>query len=540
MAAQHPEIVVVRRRGAHEGEHHGGAWKIAFADFMTAMMAFFLVLWIISATDKNTKTLIARYFNPVKVEEPAKAQKGIHGVPEKDAYQTGAGSVAPSPGKAALEHGESAGDSADQGAPANGSNQNDQRGLAPPNSPPDPAKPYPTMSEQELFSDPRASLDRIAGASPPGPRIDPSAALKGYGEVGPSADEALRDPFRPLGSDEAVNVVTSNPGPRQRPARPPKKPLRCRRRPCPRLNRRTLLSKPGGRDRRRRPWPIFRRPTRPRRAGPPHRTCLPTCGNGLAGEAPANQGPQLNVEATQDGVLISLTDRQNFSMFAIGSAEPQPRVLRMMDAIAASLESMPGVIIVRGHTDARPYRSATYDNWRLSSARAQMAYYTLNRGGLAEKRFERIEGYADRHLKDPSHPLAAEKPKDRNSRARADAVIVHSRVWASAVLALLAPAAAFADPANLADMVDDLQRIQVRVALGDRTAYAAQLNQLKRICEGIAFARHETWRDRLGLACHLYPQRRIVGRRRAAPERRRHRRVRASAGARRARLRHQS
>ena len=46
---------------------------------MTAMMAFFLVLWIISATDKNTKTIIARYFNPVKVEEPARSQKGIHG-----------------------------------------------------------------------------------------------------------------------------------------------------------------------------------------------------------------------------------------------------------------------------------------------------------------------------------------------------------------------------------------------------------------------------------------------------------------------------
>ena len=68
-AAQRQEIVIVRRRGSHEDEHHGGAWKIAFADFMTAMMAFFLVLWIISATDKNTKTLIARYFNPVKVEE---------------------------------------------------------------------------------------------------------------------------------------------------------------------------------------------------------------------------------------------------------------------------------------------------------------------------------------------------------------------------------------------------------------------------------------------------------------------------------------
>ena len=84
MSVDHPQIVVVRRRSALEQEHHGGAWKIAFADFMTAMMAFFLVLWIISATDKNTKTVIARYFNPVKVEEPAKAQKGIRGAPSPD------------------------------------------------------------------------------------------------------------------------------------------------------------------------------------------------------------------------------------------------------------------------------------------------------------------------------------------------------------------------------------------------------------------------------------------------------------------------
>ena len=120
------------------------------------------------------------------------------------------------------------------------------------------------------------------------------------------------------------------------------------------------------------------------------------------------QGPELDVQATEEGILISLTDRQNFSMFAIGSAEPQPRVLHMMEGIAASLQNLQGSIVVRGHTDGRPYRSATYDNWRLSSARAQMAYYMLIRGGLPEKRFERVEGYADHHLKDPSHPLAAE------------------------------------------------------------------------------------------------------------------------------------
>ncbi|HEX9168094.1 MAG TPA: MotB family protein [Roseiarcus sp.] len=406
MVAQHPEIVIVRRRGAQEDEHHGGAWKIAFADFMTAMMAFFLVLWIISATDKNTKTLIARYFNPVKVEEPAKAQKGIHGVPEKDAYQPGADSAPPGLAKHAQERGESAGGPADDGAGA--SNQSDERRPSAPEPPPDPAKPYPTMSEQELFSDPRASLDKIAGAPPPGPRIDPSAALKGYGEVGPSADEALRDPFRPLGSDQAVNVVTSNPGAPPAAGAPSDEPA--------------SMSTPIAREAAATPGPA-----EPHATGSPapssaylpapdaaeaRRTAasnlLADLRKRLAGEAPANQGPQLDVEATPDGILISLTDRQNFAMFAIGSAEPQPRVLKMMEAIAASLQSTTGVIVVRGHTDARPYRSATYDNWRLSSARAQMAYYMLSRGGLAEKRFERIEGYADRRLKDPSHPLAAE------------------------------------------------------------------------------------------------------------------------------------
>ena len=114
------------------------------------------------------------------------------------------------------------------------------------------------------------------------------------------------------------------------------------------------------------------------------------------------------MQATDEGLLITLTDRQNFSMFAIGSAEPQPRVVHMMDAIATTLEAMPGAIVVRGYTDAHPYHSARYDNWRLSSARAQMAYYMLNRAGIPDKRFEQIEGFADHRLKDPAKPFAAE------------------------------------------------------------------------------------------------------------------------------------
>jgi len=269
------------------------------------------------------------------------------------------------------------------------------------------------MSEQELFRDPPASLDKIAGAPPPGPRIDASAALKGYGEVGPSADEALRDPFRPLGSDQAVNVVAENPGappaaaaPSDEPASTPPIAAAAPASPGP-AQAPAGAEAPGAGS----PAPSTASPPAPDPVAARQTAAselLADLKRRLAGESKAMQGPQLDVQATEDGILISLTDRQNFSMFAIGSAEPQPRVLHMMDAIAASLQALQGAIVVRGHTDGRPYRSATYDNWRLSSARAQMAYYMLIRGGLPEKRFERVEGYADHHLRDSSHPLAAE------------------------------------------------------------------------------------------------------------------------------------
>jgi chemotaxis protein MotC len=75
-------------------------------------------------------------------------------------------------------------------------------------------------------------------------------------------------------------------------------------------------------------------------------------------------------------------------------------------------------------------------------------------------------------------------------------VTVPRRAWAWAALALLAPAAAFADSASLIDMVDDLQRIQLQIAQGDKAAYTAQLNQLKMIGAAIAAAPPETWKDR--------------------------------------------
>ena len=102
-----------------------------------------------------------------------------------------------------------------------------------------------------------------------------------------------------------------------------------------------------------------------------------------------------------------MTDKMNFEMFAIASAEPRPEVVVVMEKLARILAKQKGSIIIRGHTDSRPFRSKTYDNRRLSSSRAQMAYYMLVRGGVLKSRVERIEGYADRDPKIPRNTRAA-------------------------------------------------------------------------------------------------------------------------------------
>src|ERR1700681_3178104 len=57
-------IIIVKKKVAHAG-HHGGAWKVAYADFVTAMMSLFIVLWLVSSSDK-VKKAVGGYFNDPK------------------------------------------------------------------------------------------------------------------------------------------------------------------------------------------------------------------------------------------------------------------------------------------------------------------------------------------------------------------------------------------------------------------------------------------------------------------------------------------
>ena len=73
---ERPIIIKKIKKGGHAG-HHGGAWKVAYADFVTAMMAFFLLMWLINTTSPEQKRGIADYFAPASVSASTSGSGGI-------------------------------------------------------------------------------------------------------------------------------------------------------------------------------------------------------------------------------------------------------------------------------------------------------------------------------------------------------------------------------------------------------------------------------------------------------------------------------
>jgi chemotaxis protein MotB len=284
--------IIRRKRGEDEEEHHGGVWKLAFADFMTAMMAFFLVMWLINSSSKETKAAIVQYFNPIQLVDATSAHKGL-----RDPTQKGEGK-SPQPSE-------------------NADSLREER---------------PNEKEGALHSEPMKALDEIAAheRAPAPPQDAPRDPFD-------RMPKSLAPPGAAAGDAKAANALQTE---------------------------------------------IERIAAREIRA------------------------PKVEVKQGEDGLLISLTDDANFSMFAVGSIEPRPQLVRIIGQIGKILAARRGEVELRGHTDGRSYSGRSYDNWRLSSDRAIVVNYMLMRGGLPAQRIGRIVGYADRRLKTPKDPLA--------------------------------------------------------------------------------------------------------------------------------------
>ncbi len=76
-----PRPIIVKKITVVAAGHHGGAWKVAYADFVTAMMAFFLLMWLLGATTEKQRKGIADYFTPtlVKMRQGSAGGYGVLG-----------------------------------------------------------------------------------------------------------------------------------------------------------------------------------------------------------------------------------------------------------------------------------------------------------------------------------------------------------------------------------------------------------------------------------------------------------------------------
>ena len=120
---------------------------------------------------------------------------------------------------------------------------------------------------------------------------------------------------------------------------------------------------------------------------------------------------QVRMVMTPIGVRIDLVDDADFSMFALGTTVLVPEARELLGVIAETLRPDSSQLVVRGHTDALKWKPGVVaNNWSLSSGRAEATRQALLRGGIAEHRFARIEGVADRE------PLIKNDPADPRNR----------------------------------------------------------------------------------------------------------------------------
>ena len=451
----HPhEIIIVKHSGGdHEEGHHGGVWKIAFADFMTAMMCFFLVMWLINAANEQTKAAVASYFNPIKLIDRNSSRKGLEELgdgPNAVGYEV---KKPQAETKAGVE------------GRAKGGPQNERHSRD--------AADKKLFSDEHMFADPYAVLAEIAGNTDVRQNIS-NAGDGGKQIAGPatgaSGGESYRDPFAPdFWSKQVEPPIETEPAletpavetdvaqilkkedvaakAEQEVKAEPEKTAKDATAEPAKVDNAKASELPDASEPKRGELATKKEEAGLSKAEPNKEETEPKKSEAEAKKdeaeqkkdevepksekdtTPTNEAIErakqikqeiaramgtgdnlmngLEVVATDKGVTISVTDEFNFGMFEIGSALPRRDLVLAMEKIGQILGKENGSITINGHTDGRPFKSASYDNWRLSTARAHSAYYMLARAGLDEKRINEVAGFADRKLKIKEDPFSA-------------------------------------------------------------------------------------------------------------------------------------
>lgn len=120
---------------------------------------------------------------------------------------------------------------------------------------------------------------------------------------------------------------------------------------------------------------------------------------------------QIEITITQEGLRIELMESAKGTFFELGSAKPTPALKELLQLLATELGQLPNNISIEGHTDSKPYSgNREYDNWDLSTDRANAARRMMQGEGIRADQISQVRGFADQRLRLPKLP---EDPSNR-------------------------------------------------------------------------------------------------------------------------------
>ena len=353
-----PRPIIVRRPG-REDHHvrHRGVWKIAYADFVTAMMAFFLLLWLVNATTEQQRTGIAEYFNPTN-----SLSRSFSGAGQPFGGRTLDSTAALTSDSTAAV-------------------RNARRPPQTFDTDPDDALQQHTGSRQRFADEVAEEPNGMFRPDPQAVRQAGTTQLAAEARQGPAQQGAAPETAAGMASQgrsvSPASRVTEGPAASRLEAAGP--------RPEPSAADQRLAA---------------------------DRLALRAAAQDIRAAIEADPqlralAQQMLVEEVPEGLRIHMVDGEGQALFATGVAAPNERGRALLLRAASVIARLSQPVEITGHTDSAPFRGTAdaRSNWELSVERANAARRLILEAGVAERRVRAVTGRADQDLLRPSEPL---------------------------------------------------------------------------------------------------------------------------------------
>ena len=405
-AAPAASIIIKKVQGGHGGGH-GGAWKIALADMMTAMMAFFLLMWLLGATSEAQRKSIADYFKPTPKSRIQMGQlAGSNGIlggrsildPEgmpSSAFQNSLLDVA-SPQDT------EGGKDRDKGPETDASPQSEKQGESKGGT--GEGDKAGGKAEGDKSGGQNAQNQQASGQAGQG---QGAAAGKGgagqgaQGQAGQGQTGAGQGGNAQAGANKGQGSQASN----------------------------QTAGQAGAQGQNAQDQGAQGQGGSGQGGG--------SQGQGQGGSGQGGNGKsdsqtfsdvqqelmirlsedktlaalkdQVKFTQDKDGLRIEIIDKADFAMFSLGTNKLQPRAQALLEAVAKTVADLPNKVYVRGHTDGFGFASndPKNNNWALSAERADSTRQLLEKMGVPSDRITRIEGVADKQPFNNNDPYDA-------------------------------------------------------------------------------------------------------------------------------------